>query len=111
MVGRSSLASCFAVGSRLAVVIRALHYYPPGLAEKIPAKRKPALKIRGQPEASSDCPLWFSLRTSRLIYIERDPRKVVIRRPDTFVVGRADFDCYERPSAGGSLIRGASACD
>lgn len=67
--------------------------------------------MRGQPEASSDGPLLFSHRLGLLIYVERDPRKIVIRRPDTFVVGRADFDGHERSSTGGSLIRGTSSRD
>ena len=52
---------------------------------------------------------FFSYRPGLLIDIERDPREIVIRRADTFVVGRADFDCHERSSTGGSLIRGTSS--
>ena len=69
------------------------------------------LKIRGQPEASSGCPLLFSHRPSLLIYVKRDPRKIVIRRPDTFIVGRADLNCHQSGSTGGSLIRNASSRD
>ena|SRR5215470_9881799 len=55
--------------------------------------------------------LMFSYRPGLLVDIKRDPREIVIRRADTFVVGRADFDCHERSGTGGSLIRGTSSRD
>jgi hypothetical protein len=81
------------------------------LLNNSPRNENPALKIRGQPEASSGRPLLFSHRPSLLIYVKGDPSKIVIRRPDAFVIRRANFDCHERPSTGGSLIRSTSPRD
>jgi hypothetical protein len=71
----------------------------------------PPEKARQQSEGNSGCPLSIHkyLRSANLlIYIERDRHKIVIRRPDTFVVGRANFDLHEWSSIGGSLIRDVS---